>query len=304
MTLPPIRPAAHRARTGTHTVVWWDPTRLALGVEERVGLRQSRILEADEGGAAAARSEEEHARWQATRRATLDAGARPTVAVETVTALALAASQPVVEVDTATTVTVTAEPRPAIDIERVTTVAVAAPAIDADVAIETVATQAGAASSHDSRAARPSGKRFGALVHAILATVPLDADNEAVHAAARTHGRFVGATTEEIAAAADAVRATLAHPLLRRAAACASRDDLRREAPVLLRVEGGGLAEGVLDLAFRERTEDGATWTVVDFKTDREVESNRARYAAQVALYARAVQVATGEGARGVLLVV
>jgi ATP-dependent exoDNAse (exonuclease V) beta subunit len=289
MTLPPIRPAAHRARTGTHTVVWWDPTRLALGVEERVGLRQSRILEADEGGAAAARSEEEHARWQATRRATLDAGARPTVAVETVTALALAASQPVVEVDTATTVTVTAEPRPA---------------IDADVAIETVATQAGAASSHDSRAARPSGKRFGALVHAILATVPLDADNEAVHAAARAHGRFVGATMEEIAAAADAVRATLAHPLLRRAAACASRDDLRREVPVLLRVEGGGLAEGVLDLAFRERTEDGATWTVVDFKTDREVESNRARYAAQVALYARAVQVATGEGARGVLLVV
>jgi hypothetical protein len=42
----------------------------------------------------------------------------------------------------------------------------------------------------------------------------------------------------------------------------------------------------------------------VDFKTDRELGPRRARYAAQVSLYARAVSEATGEPARGVLLTV
>jgi ATP-dependent exoDNAse (exonuclease V) beta subunit len=42
---------------------------------------------------------------------------------------------------------------------------------------------------------------------------------------------------------------------------------------------------------------------VVDFKTDRELTGARAAYEAQVALYARAVSAATGEPARGVLLV-
>jgi len=74
---------------------------------------------------------------------------------------------------------------------------------------------------------------------------------------------------------------------------------------MLLRLEDGALAEGVLDLAFREVDARGASsWTVVDFKTDRELESSRARYTAQVALYAQAVQASTGETAQGVLLVV
>jgi ATP-dependent exoDNAse (exonuclease V) beta subunit len=43
---------------------------------------------------------------------------------------------------------------------------------------------------------------------------------------------------------------------------------------------------------------------VVDFKTDQELGARRARYAAQVRLYVRAVAAATGEPARGVLLTV
>ena len=43
------------------------------------------------------------------------------------------------------------------------------------------------------------------------------------------------------------------------------------------------LVEGVVDLAFREKTAEFTGWTVVDFKTDREVEKSRDRYAAQVA---------------------
>jgi ATP-dependent exoDNAse (exonuclease V) beta subunit len=108
----------------------------------------------------------------------------------------------------------------------------------------------------------------------------------------------VGATGEENAAAAVAAEAALAHPLLRRAAASGA---VRRETPVLLQMGDGVLAEGVVDLAFRE---PGAGWLVVDFKTDRELEARREVYAAQVRLYADAVAKATGEPARGVLLVV
>jgi ATP-dependent helicase/nuclease subunit A len=60
----------------------------------------------------------------------------------------------------------------------------------------------------------------------------------------------------------------------------------------------------VIDLAFREWSPRGATWTVVDFKTDAELEGRRLQYEAQVQLYVKAVRAATGETARGVLLLV
>ena len=68
----------------------------------------------------------------------------------------------------------------------------------------------------------------------------------------------------------------------------------------MLRLADGSLAEGVVDLAFRE----ARGWTVVDFKTDREISARRHEYARQLALYARAISAATGEPARAVLLVV
>jgi hypothetical protein len=104
--------------------------------------------------------------------------------------------------------------------------------------------------------------------------------------------------------------------LLRRAAEAALRGDLRRETPVLFGLDDGRLAEGVVDLAFREnagrgapgppnhQTDSGPVWTVVDFKTDRELAGRRPEYEAQVALYAEAIARATDEPARGVLLTV
>ena len=87
----------------------------------------------------------------------------------------------------------------------------------------------------------------------------------------------------------------LAHPLLVRAAA-ATR--CHREAPVTLTMPTGGLIEGTVDLAF----EDAEGYTVVDFKTDREIEGALDRYRRQVQIYAAAVASATGKPARGVLL--
>ncbi len=143
------------------------------------------------------------------------------------------------------------------------------------------------------RGGRPSGKRFGRLVHAVLAVVDLRATDLAALAASQA--RLVGATADEVAAAIASVRAALAHPLLVRAAAAR---ELRRESPIVLATPEG-FVEGVLDLAFRE----GDAWTVVDFKTDAEL-GDLAPYAAQLRYYAAAVTAATGLPASATLLVV
>jgi ATP-dependent exoDNAse (exonuclease V) beta subunit len=72
----------------------------------------------------------------------------------------------------------------------------------------------------------------------------------------------------------------------------------RTETPLALGLDDGTLVEGVVDVAFEEP--DG--WTVVDFKTDVELEGRRDEYARQVSLYARALAAATGKPARPVLL--
>ncbi len=151
---------------------------------------------------------------------------------------------------------------------------------------------------------RPAGRRFGILVHSLLAEIPFDAEPEIVQSAAELNGRLVDATADEIDAAAITVKAALAHPTMRLAAAEARAGTLRRECPVLLRRADGTLAEGVVDLAFPQQTADFAGWTVVDFKTDREFEAGRANYTAQVGLYAEAIEKATNLPARGILLVV
>jgi ATP-dependent helicase/nuclease subunit A len=59
------------------------------------------------------------------------------------------------------------------------------------------------------------------------------------------------------------------------------------------------LIEGIVDLAFEEE----GRWTVVDYKTDRELAaSGEERYRRQVGLYASAIAQATGAPASGVLV--
>jgi ATP-dependent exoDNAse (exonuclease V) beta subunit len=147
-------------------------------------------------------------------------------------------------------------------------------------------------------AGRPAGPRFGELVHGVLAAVDLGAGRASIEAAAAMLARTLGATQLEQDAAARAVEATLAHPLLLRARAAEARGECRRETPLSLLDEAGTLIEGIVDLAFRE---DGA-WMVVDFKTDREIEKGASVYRRQVALYAKAIGRATGERVHAALL--
>src|SRR5262249_24725489 len=143
---------------------------------------------------------------------------------------------------------------------------------------------------------RARGPAFGVLVHAILAQAPFDASRDLLDEYAAREALVLGLTEIEAAWAAEAAERILAHDILHRARAAAGRGLCRRESPVICTLDDGTLIEGFVDLAFEE---DGK-WTVVDFKTDREIDSDGIeRYRRQVALYASAIQKATRQPAQG-----
>jgi ATP-dependent exoDNAse (exonuclease V) beta subunit len=256
-----VAPGQHRPERGEHTVVWWDPTTLALGKEDQVGLRQQEILKNDEAGGAGDASIRAHDLWQRRRHEIAERGARPTLVARTVTEHTRALTAP--------------PPAPApVTIERVDT----------------------------ARFTRPHGRRFGTLVHAVLAEIPFDAAPPAIERAAAVQGRYLGCPPPEIEAAALTVAEALRHPLLRRAAAAQASGLCRREIPLSLRLEDGSVLDGIVDLAFAAPTDPA--WTVVDFKTDLTLAGNRAAYEEQVRLYARAITEATARPAQPVLLYV
>lgn len=150
------------------------------------------------------------------------------------------------------------------------------------------------------RSGDPRGKRFGTLVHALLAHVQLGAASERnVRVLADAHGRLLGAPATEIEAAVRRVIRALDHPLMQRAAHAERAGRCRREVAVAM-ASGDGIVDGSADLAFEDA---GSGWTVVDFKTDAEIDPEAlATYARQVALYADAIARATGAAAKGVLL--
>lgn len=127
---------------------------------------------------------------------------------------------------------------------------------------------------------RPSGRRFGSLVHATLNDGRID-----------LHARLLGATLDEHAAAETILDKVKHHPLL------ASAKRVLREVPITLPLETGEILDGVIDLALF----DGKTWTVVDYKTD---DADQTKYVRQLQWYVWAMEKLTGSPARGVLLAV
>jgi len=285
-----VAPGLHHPRAGSHTVVWWDPNILTLHKEHGGGVRYRQILQADEPAAriTAEASERAHAAWQARRADALTKGSRPSVVVQTVTAAAHATVLASLGSPASRSASAMAGWPGVPDLTTRPDASLLA------VALETVPNK---------QAGRPRGKRFGTLVHAILATVDLRGDAEHVRAVGVNHARLIAATPDELAAAIVAVRAALAHPLLVRAAAAHDRGALRREVPVVVQTPTG-LIEGVVDLAFSECSAETVTWTVIDFKTDGELNHRRPIYEAQVREYASAISAATKSLAKPVLLVV
>jgi hypothetical protein len=177
---------------------------------------------------------------------------------------------------------------PSLRVQRVTDAARAVEAVGIDVRVERAA----------AGRARPSGRAFGAVVHEVLAAIPLDAADADVAAMAAHKARILGTTSLDLPAVTAAIGDTLRHPLLDAARRADAAGRCRRETPVMLRLEDGSIVEGQLDLAF----EDADGWTVIDFKTDADLDGSLEVYQRQVALYARALAVATGRPARAVLL--
>ncbi|MEO8592332.1 MAG: UvrD-helicase domain-containing protein [Candidatus Solibacter sp.] len=136
-------------------------------------------------------------------------------------------------------------------------------------------------------AGRPTGRKFGRLVHDMLQHASPGEDLESL---AAIWGRRHAATEIEQAAAIEAVRAALAHSAL----AVPEGAQIHRELPVLVRLDDGTLVDGRIDFAWT----DGASWTVIDYKTDRLEKRN----VAQVQLYALALARATGLPVRGIVL--
>lgn len=139
---------------------------------------------------------------------------------------------------------------------------------------------------------RPIGPRFGALVHAVLERVALDAGSDGIAALVQQEGRLRGATPDEVASANEVVSGVLGHPLLEQAR---QADVCRRECPVTV-YQDGQVVTGVLDLAFLR----GGAWTVIEFKTDKV----QPGYLRQVASYSNGVGQATGKSVRCCLLLV
>ncbi|HJU12496.1 MAG TPA: UvrD-helicase domain-containing protein, partial [Candidatus Binataceae bacterium] len=251
-----IIPGLHQPVAGTHRVVWWDPACLTLEVDEAMGMRQRRLLEADESGKVSGEGVRAYEEWFAQRDSLLQTGCKPLRRVSTATELAQKAGRDKLDIAEASEIT-----------------------------IERVAPIPG----------RPSGPLFGALVHAVLMNVSANPSDDFIASLAAMNARILGASRDEATAAVATVRQALASPLMRRASRAT---EIRRESPVLIRLDDGSIIEGVADLAFKE----DENWIVVDFKTDSEIKPRLQEYRIQLGLYVRGIRAATHRSTSGVLL--
>jgi ATP-dependent helicase/nuclease subunit A len=243
---------------GGFSVVWWDPRALKLGAEAPLGIRRPELIVKDVSPMIVDAGLTAYKSWREQRRHALGVGCHSSVSVRTVTQSAKTAG----------------EQSPDVKLPPVTLIELP-------------------------RAAnRPSGPRFGTLVHAVLASVPLGGDLNVVQSLATIHGRILGAPQDEIAAATEVARAALAHPLLHQAYDAAQKGRCRREVPIAWRESEGVLIEGVIDLAF----EQTGGWTVIDFKTDEEFRGNEVAYQRQIGMYAAAIHAASGSEVSPVLM--
>ncbi len=271
-----------------YPLVWWDPRALDLDREGRYGLRQEELVGRDAPPDVVTKDLKTYLEWRDAREAAIAAGREPTLRVRTVTDFAHEGVEAGfrLRAERRRTAEASAEAASRPDDDRSVKAARSkAQSPEPGVSVIDLPRDAG----------RPAGPRFGALVHATLALVALDAGADQVREMAGLQGRVLGATEGEVAAGATVVTAVLDHEIVTRARRSAA---LRRETPVTGVTGDGTLLEGTVDLAF----EEGGRWIVVDFKTDRELEESLDVYRRQVRLYADIIAEATGQPAEAVLM--
>ena len=260
-----VCPGRHRIepRDGSEPfdVVWWDPLALNLGTEPPFGLRRQELIAKDVEPEVVADGQRRYIEWRAARTAAITSGSTASCRVRTVTEWASASGDDALE-------SAAADPGDTVEVIEL-----------------------------ESDPGRPSGPRYGTLVHAALGTVPLDADESSVATIVATQSRILGATLEEQRSACDVLARVLRHEVVAAASRAEAAGQCFRETPLTL-MHGFELLEGTVDLAF----EDGPRITIVDFKTDRAEGELLERYRRQVRVYAQAVAQATGKPTRAILL--
>jgi ATP-dependent helicase/nuclease subunit A len=277
-----VAPGSHVITNGNapFDVVWWDPAALRLGAEPPFGLRRQELIAKDVPLELIAAGESRYVAWRNGRDEAVARAAQPSVDVRTATEWARMTETKIPNPKSQI-------PNPKSQVPKSQVPKSQVPEPDSETEIVTLPTSD----------ARPAGARFGTLVHASLAAVPLDADERVANQIVAVQGRIFGAPADEVAAAQRVVCDVLRHPLLDEARHAGERGAIFRETPTTI-VRDGRLFEGTVDLAFE--TADG--FTVVDFKTDRAEGEAHRDYARQLHLYAEAITQATGKVVRAVLM--
>jgi ATP-dependent exoDNAse (exonuclease V) beta subunit len=241
-----LRPGQHFAATGSHKVVWFDPSILSNRPETDAGIDDASLLSPTltepAGGL------RQFGEWRAARARRHTEGATPTLRIRRIS-----------ELD--------ALPE----------------GVEAEVEIRSVS------APESVRIKR--GRKYGDLVHALLARTrpPVDRALLEVRAAAYEIGAALSEGDRQ--AAVEAVLRCLEDPLLVEARRA---ERVHREYPITYEI-GGELYEGVIDLTWF----DGSRWTVLDYKTGP---ADEPRYRRQVAIYGEALRMATGAPVRLIVL--
>ncbi len=261
-----VCPGQHRFDEG-YSVVWWDPNALTLDLKPTFGVRREDLIVKDVPKNIVADGRGQYDRWKLARHDARAAGAVASLSIVTVREWVTAEAATGEDAVPART-----EPRREDLVEVVNLTREPEP--------------------------RPGGTVFGLLVHDLLARAPFGSARSALVDLAVGQARVLGLDEDAAQMAVTIADRLFAHDLLARAAAAQTRGACRRETPVTAVMPDGTMVEGVVDLAFEEK----GVWTVVDYKTDRELAIGEAEYRRQVSFYASAIAKATGQPAVAVLV--
>lgn len=142
-------------------------------------------------------------------------------------------------------------------------------------------------------ARQAKGRHFGRVVHKLLQNASAPMQAEQLEKLALYFAKRVGASSEDGVAAVGAVLSVFRHEFM---SGAMTAEKLYRELPIAVRLPDGQLVEGRADLVFF----DGATWTVVDYKTGLQDDKEDR----QVQLYAYALSIAKQQPVQAVIVAI
>jgi ATP-dependent helicase/nuclease subunit A len=91
---PGLAPGGYQPAAGTHRVVWWDPAILDLDARETMGLRQTKLLQADDSNTRSAQGQTDYLAWRANREQLIASGSAPTLRLATATEIVATEARP------------------------------------------------------------------------------------------------------------------------------------------------------------------------------------------------------------------